>query len=208
MYSNGIVVRPAHLVYFFVPKAACSSVKKVLADYLGLPIPQNGYNVHAVNFERIQPTAIDNFGDFQAIAVVRNPFSRLWSLYCNKVKESRDIKNLYVRNGVEVAVLGKYWNLFYGGMTFAQFIDAIISIPHDAADQHFYPQHLQIPDGTMIFKVEAIRTLEQYLKLKGIADRLPHRNRASRGGLAQAVHGGNGNERTKLLLGRFQPFWV
>lgn len=182
MFSNGIVVRPAHLVYFFIPKAACSSLKKVFADFLQLPIHQNSYNVHAVNFETIQPAAMGNFQEYQAIAVVRNPYSRLWSLYSNKIKASRSIKNLYVRNGVESAVFSKYGQKFYGGMTFAQFVDAIVSVPYASADPHFCPQHLQLQYiEPMVFKMEAIKTLEQYLNAKGVAGKLPHRNKWSRG---------------------------
>lgn len=49
MFSNGIVIPPLRLMYFFIPKAACSSLKKVWADFLRLDIPNNGYNLSLIH---------------------------------------------------------------------------------------------------------------------------------------------------------------
>lgn len=138
----GLVFHKDKIVYWFVPKNACTTLKKFFADNAGLQYR----DVHNAPFERTN-VIISEYYNF---AIVRHPVDRLWSLYKDKLKpDGRNDR--YHTNGVQNIVLAKY-RIFHKDMTFDEFVDAIISIQNP--DDHFGLQTGQIPKGVDIHKFE------------------------------------------------------
>ena len=141
---NGIVIRPAKIVYWPIPKNACSLFKFQIAQRLGLGI--NG-NIHRTKFEYTH-TPIEGFTN---VAIVRNPLFRLYSLWKNKIEAD-----------IDHFVFDKYPQ-FYIGMSFEGFTEEILKIPKKHADIHFLPQHRQIPKDCIVYKYEDASLLLEML---------------------------------------------
>ena len=148
---EGIVIHQHKVVYWQVPKAACTAVKGHFCNVLGLNIDEK--DIHsASNFEWTSVPVKDYFN----FALVRNPFSRLYSLWCNKV--TPEIDEFVFPKGGRVRQ----------GMSFADFVRIVLKIPHNRANAHYALQSSLIPEG-----VQAIRIEECGGLLRGL---LPLRN--------------------------------
>lgn len=67
---NGIVIRPLKVVYWYVPKAACTSFKLYFADLLALPYDRdNNATVHNCGFELIDQDQAGAWAHFQHYAL-------------------------------------------------------------------------------------------------------------------------------------------
>lgn len=129
---KGIVVHELQIVYWPVPKNACTSMKVYLANLIDIPFT----DPHRARFE----WTAEKIHGYTDIALVRNPYARLWSLYkCWDDNHSR-------------VVYGKYGDLFRKGMPWDEYVDAIISV--DRPDRHFRIQSQQIPQGCKVEKME------------------------------------------------------
>jgi len=145
------------LVYYPVPKSACTSAKLAILKSLNLNTTLE--TVHSMlpseGMLRIEPSGITcncplpDDKKLTSFAIVRYPLSRLVSCYINKVKNRSpklkiDISNIHNMN---------------------QFIDAIEKDPF--ADPHFAPQYSLIPEKLdFILHLETIN--ENWTKLSEV----------------------------------------
>jgi hypothetical protein len=151
----GIVIASKKLVYWPVPKNACTTLKKYFATLEGLTYSDNE-SVHGAAFrytEHVLP-------DYLNFAYCRNPYNRLVSLYKQKILPKPINDSLHI-NGVQRIVFARHMDMFRGGMSFPEFVDSICRITDP--DPHFDLQTSQIPPGIVVYKVETdlfLRTLE------------------------------------------------
>lgn len=141
LYSN-IVLHDYKAIYFFIPKVACTSLKKAMGQILGIekgiPPPSHGShrqalasgrklnepNYHFYHYPFV--TDATRFDDYFKFCFVRNPWDRLVSCYFDKVKgDFPDFR--------------KYG--FSSKMSFRDFALAIGDIEDKKADSHFRSQH-------------------------------------------------------------------
>ncbi len=102
--NQNILLQEYRAIYLFIPKVACSSIKKVIGDTLGLP-PYDPSQPDRYIHKRIYPYAkkariYDRYKDYFKFCFVRNPFDRLVSCYSNKVAQDKNLKHEYFTNGV------------------------------------------------------------------------------------------------------------
>jgi hypothetical protein len=138
---------PFGAVYIEVPKVACTSIKVALAEILGVPLPRDG-DPHSVAFPAPvvdrAPTAPLYPGLF-SFAFVRNPWDRLVSCYRDKLCNETDGYTYFtIRPGV-ANCLARF-DEFVADMSFAEFVEAVASIPDDRADAHFRSQATFVTD--------------------------------------------------------------
>lgn len=150
---NGIIWHEKKLIYFFIPKNGCTSLKKVFADGQGLTYD----TPHAANFDRCSPEMARGMSGYHTFAVVRNPLARLVSLYRDKVRPG--YKGWGFRNGIESFVLAPY-GVFHQGMSFPEFANACLDMPLSNANRHWKPQAGQVRAGQWM--PETIIRLEDY----------------------------------------------
>jgi len=140
---SGIVIHSRRVVYWQIPKAACTAIKHYLCSVLGNPNPGNPHD------EQLYTWTNKVIKEYYNFALVRNPFSRLYSLWKNKVRDSLDIHVFDPKRHRRYGIVQ--------GMPFDAFIRAILSIPLDRADIHYLPQHCQLPQGVTCIHMEDVQ---------------------------------------------------
>ncbi len=137
------------VIYFPVPKVACSSLIKFCANLLGIKEGPNT-NIHEIYFPSIKLENISKYEDYCKFGFVRNPWDRLVSCYSNKIKNDADLTNKHYVNGVSRG-FSKYGS-FKAGMPFEDFVAIIKDWPDETSDPHFRSQYtfLADKDGELI----------------------------------------------------------
>lgn len=139
-----------NLAYARVPKAANSSIRFLLATRFGLEPPDPGLRPNKDRFWTDQPPdkarslTVEEFAALQSgrdrpwcFSVVRNPVSRLYSAWNNKVIENADLD-----------LSGKFREMgVTAGMDFADFVDCVVASPDDKCDIHVRSQMAILSDG-------------------------------------------------------------
>lgn len=141
-YPTGILCRRFRFIFFPVPKAASSSVKKLIARMDGLPSDVDPH--HAVEFPLVWGKDLHRYPGYRTFTVVRNPWDRLVSCFKDKIRSGYDTR-FGTRPGIHEGldrynhILGR--KLFYDDMPFSEFIEVIGRIPDSLADEHFRSQY-------------------------------------------------------------------
>lgn len=134
-------------IYFEVPKAGTSSLL-------------NLFNEHApVTKLRGRFTFLD-YPEYLSFALVRNPWDRVLSCYLDKIKKDESFEN----DKFEKGVMKKFrkFGVFYAGMPFSEFLEAVGDIPDEIADGHFASQHKRlIMEGKIV--VDVLGKFENYI---------------------------------------------
>lgn len=168
-YPTGILCHRFRFIFFPVPKAATSSIKKLIARMDDLPGDGNPH--HDVHFDVVWARDLDAWRDYRTFTVVRNPWDRLVSCFKDKIRGSLDDTRYGPRQRVHEGfdrynkVLGR--QIFRPDMTFDQFVRAVARIPDAVADEHVRSQYRMFsrPDGALL--------VERILKFESLADELP-----------------------------------
>jgi len=116
-------------IYFEVPKTGTSSLLMFLRNLATIEQMQGQYDFL-------------NYPDYRRFAFVRNPWDRILSCYLNKIKQDRNFQSRHFANGV----MKKFhrFNVFYAGMPFREFMQAVAKIPDRVADGHFASQYTRL----------------------------------------------------------------
>jgi hypothetical protein len=141
MKPRGIIIEPKKMVYFYLPKTSCTTLKTFFADLLDLEIPiKDGteMDIHGqeIGFDYTH-VPLEGYYNF---AYVRNPFDRLMSCYSQKIYKSVDRK------------VFPQTDMFYTGMEFEVFIDTILSIKDK--ERHYMLHSELLPEGVITHKME------------------------------------------------------
>ena len=158
-YTEGnIALHNYRAIYFYIPKVACSSIKSVCFDLLNPG--ETISNVHHYDYPCIRKNEVEEYySNYFKFAFVRNPWDRLVSCYRNKIKHDKNYNDSEFRNGVFFKLVA--YNMFWGGMSFDEFVDAICKIPDEYANPHFRSQHTFISDGNGNTLTDYIGKFEQ-----------------------------------------------
>ena len=146
------------MVYWYLPKTSCTTMKWYFANHLGLVVPKRDgtdLDIHGqdIGFEFTEDV-IDGMYNW---AYVRNPFDRISSLYSQKIHKNVDRKVFPDEN------------IFYKGMPFEEFIDAIITIENK--ERHYIPQSEMLDMGIYTHKMENDLFLRM-LKPRNVSEKL------------------------------------
>lgn len=128
-------------VYFFIPKVASSSLKKLCASLLGIN-QETGF--HKMDFPSVRRSSLLNNDQYFKFALVRNPYDRLVSCYIQKVKNENNFGKL------------KIW----ANKSFEEFIRIVCALPDKEMNRHFKPQHTFLTDAKGKLLVDYIGKLE------------------------------------------------
>lgn len=134
-YFN-IVLHDRRAIYFYIPKVACTAIKKVIAKDLGLYY--EGCDVQYLNYPTIPHWKLKKCRSYFKFTFVRNPWDRLVSCYENKIAKDSSVNNPDLINGIF-----KEWTkykVFYAGMSFPEFVQRVAEISDQEADPHFRAQ--------------------------------------------------------------------
>ena len=184
------------LAYHSIPKVGSTTVKSLLLDAIGHPVPASSISTHLTvrhfrhnpHLPWRQPASSDNylilFGgncplpppnvlpEFDRafhFAFVRNPWARLVSCYANKVLAMLPRRFADFRRS--------YPRIRFERMAFTDFVRFVCRVPDDLCDSHFVPQYrlLDLSRSTIDFvgRVERFATdLTEVIRLAGLDKRL------------------------------------
>jgi len=146
----------AGIVYFAIPKAANTSVKKFLLPLVAPTDRRKHANIHRqVEWKTLSKADFVALrGDVLGFSVTRNPFSRLVSAYRNKVCGPR----LHA----PLEPLG-----FRRNMPFPEFLDLVAKIPDEQMDIHLIAQTALLTRKGRLLP-HAVFDMEELSKLEGV----------------------------------------
>jgi hypothetical protein len=168
-HSGKIIALPeSRILYYSIPKVACSSIMSAFVDALGIDFPADEwkpevfqthkwdhlFDRHAVVIESSLPPPYNRYWSF---AFVRNPWDRLVSCYAEKIRPDGDPENFV--NGVSRVLLP--FGVFRPGMSFDDFARAVAEIPDSEAEPHFMSQHRFITRRSGALTVDFVGRFER-----------------------------------------------
>lgn len=153
-YPTAVVCHRYKLLYYPVPKAATSSIRRLIAQLDGRPA--KGHPHHDITLDSVWAKEASQFTGYLAFTVVRNPWDRMVSCFTDKVAGRFTDPDYIGRNGVHEG-FARYnqilrRKLFRPEMSFDEFVRVVAWIPDTLADEHFRSQRrmFSAPDGASL----------------------------------------------------------
>jgi chondroitin 4-sulfotransferase 11 len=153
-YPTAVLCHRYKCMYFPVPKAATSSIKRLIAEMDGRRADGNPH--HDITLDRVWAKHASQYADYLAFTVVRNPWDRLVSCFTDKVAGRLTDPTFRGRYSVHEG-FARYnqifrRELFRPDMSFAEFVRVVAWIPDALADEHFRSQYRMVstPGGSLL----------------------------------------------------------
>jgi hypothetical protein len=160
--NENIVLEKYKSIYIPIPKVACSTIKALCAQLLGLPLPSQDVEeeIHNVHFPSVKKYRIaQDYRDYFKFAIVRNPWARLVSCYNDKIAYEQG--HVYDRFENAFTTYLKKMNVFTEGMSFERFVAVVCEIPDELAEGHFRSQYAYLTDQKGRLLVDFCGRVEQ-----------------------------------------------
>lgn len=126
--GNILYFQRAEIALYVVPKGACTSIKRCMAHCY---LKEFGTKDWKQSLYALENMPHNN--DYYKIAIVRNPWDRIASLYKNKIVDPRSVK-------LPIATLGLYHR-----MPFSEFVEQVCRHKDsDKLEKHFKSQYLTV----------------------------------------------------------------
>lgn len=167
------------VIYLVNSKVACSSIKSAMMSFDGdSRLTENYKDIHDLSNVKgmsRQNMNIQNCQGYFIFTFVRDPFSRLVSLYKNKFSRR------------EIYYNGFHFDNYLGGLiepyyTFEQFVKLVSKIPDEMSDRHFKSQKFLIfkesPRIDYVGKMENLKSDYANISKKYSLGELPHLNKS------------------------------
>lgn len=168
-YKN-ILVEKYKCIFFIIPKNGCSSMKANIIEVLemekGADYPKDVHDPKIYPYPFVKTEDLN--GAYQhhlRFCISRNPWDRLVSCFEDKIRSLSYNEQGY-RNGVALPLL-QNCPLFYGGMSFKEFVKVVCNIQDVLGEHHFTSQLYQITDdaGNLLTNyIGKLETLSEDLK--------------------------------------------
>ena len=135
------------LIYYSVPKVACTTIKTCIAKLDNIETKYLGVNQKNTAIKRltIKEASATQYNDYYHFSLVRNPWDRLFSCYKNKIYDPPRFfpksNPYYNEKGEFKDFISRYGDLGFKDMQFEDFVDFVAKIPDNMCDPHFLPQH-------------------------------------------------------------------
>lgn len=162
-FKNGIILDELRMVYWYIPKAACTTLKIFFAERCNLKWNGVQEDVHAYCWHHWEKRD-ELMKGYHNFAIVRDPIFRIISLYVEKICDS------FSDN-----VFGRF-DKFYQNMPFEKFVQMIVEI--EKPDFHWTKQALLIPEGVELYGMDNLflRALKPYNTTQSIKSIGVHHN--------------------------------
>ena len=178
--KNSFTLKGGHLTaenlsYVRIPKSANTSMSMAMLEKLYPTIKQKTIDSTQINYLTDVNLHFkkENRKNHSYFTIVRNPFSRLVSVY----------RDFFEHSDATFIYRDYLFGVLHRQLSFAEFVDRIACIPDRLKDQHIKPQHAflkyyvkeKIPVKT--FKLEEVETLREFLNAYSL--QLPHLNKSA-----------------------------
>lgn len=163
------------IIYSRIPKSACSTIRKIIAESEGKEYYPNWYIINGehkqTKFDKINVSEFNNpkYNDFFKFTFIRNPLSRLISCYYDKVLAVKSMPDSpFVKNGVYF-MFQKY-GIDFKNLSFDGFVDFVCDLSEIDSDAHFKSQHLFMSDPESYDFIGTVENFDSDIKV--IKDKL------------------------------------
>jgi glycosyltransferase involved in cell wall biosynthesis/ubiquinone/menaquinone biosynthesis C-methylase UbiE len=135
--SEKVILPDRNAIYVVIPKTGCTSIKKFISEHYGWNVVENVHNPKSEIYEHISFEPFNDLlnGDPYVFTFVRNPFSRLYSVYRSKRYPGIDHPNFI--DGIEA---GLYAMGFRKSHSFKEFVHLVCETPDEESDPHVRSQ--------------------------------------------------------------------
>ena len=142
-------------LYVSVPKVACTKVKQILQEFEGYPVPEDLAELHnrpdrsKPGVPRLSDLSVDeyraalNSAEWFRFSFVRNPYTRLFSAYKNKIRFLGDPDPMFMHVRDEICKTYGYSlrsDKPAGVVAFRDFVHYVCEAPENRMDAHWAPQ--------------------------------------------------------------------
>jgi hypothetical protein len=170
-----VVLKKIQILYNPIAKCGSSFLRKAMVAQSGMPesvtqLPLDTYctGLQLGDLPLGEAQAILDDPSFLRIAVIRDPFDRLVSAYLEKFVLNRmDVRNRFHTTAVIAAIRGRAQPDeadFHRSISFAEFVDYVVTQPPETLDPHWCPQALYLKGSRFqLFRLDRLDALDRIL---------------------------------------------